>query len=289
MKLKYSLIVLLFFSSGLIIGQSSLNEYKYIIVPYKYDFLKQEDQYQLNSLTKFLFQKEGFDTLFDKDNRPEDLSNNPCLALTSKVKNISSLLSTKLFIELVNCKNEIVFTTIEGKTRTKELKKAHHEALRKAFNSIKLLNYSYEPVKELDVVATQDEEKVITVPFQLLEDKKKMKETDNVKKIIEVKEEDKVKNSVVESEGKELMKEVEENEIIEIETPTNLLYAQDTANGFQLVDSTPKVVFILLRSSREGVFILKNKKGILFKNGEQWIAEFYEGNNLVRKELQIKF
>ena len=289
MKLKYSLIVLLFFSSGLIIGQSSLNDYKYIIVPYKYDFLKQEDQYQLNSLTKFLFQKEGFDTLFDKDNRPEDLSNNPCLALTSKVKNISSLLSTKLFIELVNCKNEIVFTTIEGKTRTKELKKAHHEALRKAFNSIKLLNYSYEPVKELDVVATQDEEKVITVPFQLLEDKKKMKESDNVKKIIEVKEEDKVKNSVVESEGKELMKEVEENEIIEIETPTNLLYAQDTANGFQLVDSTPKVVFILLRSSREGVFILKNKKGILFKNGEQWIAEFYEGNNLVRKELQIKF
>lgn len=289
MKFKYSLIVILFFSSGLIIGQSSLNEYKYIIVPNKYDFLKQEDQYQLNSLTKFLFQKEGFETLFDKDVRPDDLSNNPCLALTSIVKDNSSFLSTKLIIELMNCKNEIVITTIEGRTRTKDYKKAHHEALRKAFNSITLLNYSYEPVKQLDVVETQDEEKIITVPFQLVEDKKKMKESDNVNKSIEVKGEDKVMNNVVESEEKDLKKEVDENEIIEVEAPTNLLYAQETPHGFQLVDSTPKVVFILLRSSREGVYILKNKKGILFKNDEQWIVEFYDGNNIVRKELQIKF
>jgi len=288
MKFKYSFIVILFFSSGLIISQSSLNEYKYIIVPNKYDFLKQEDQYQLNSLTKFLFQKEGFETLFDKDVRPEDLSNNPCLALTSIVKDNSSFLSTKLIIELVNCKNEIVITTIEGRTRTKDYKKAHHEALRKAFNSITLLNYRYEPVKQLDVVETQDEEKIITVPFQLVDDKKKMKEPDEVKKIIEVKE-DKVINSVIEPEEKDIKKEVDENEIIELEAPINLLYAQETPNGFQLVDSTPKVVFVLLRSSREGVYILKNKKGILFKNDEQWIVEFYDGNNIVSKELQIKF
>ena len=60
MKLKYILITVLVLSSGIIIGQRSLNEYKYVTVPNKFDFLKSDDQYQLNSLTKFLLEKKVF-------------------------------------------------------------------------------------------------------------------------------------------------------------------------------------------------------------------------------------
>lgn len=34
-------------------AQESLNGYKYVVVPEKFDFLKSEDLYQINSLTKF--------------------------------------------------------------------------------------------------------------------------------------------------------------------------------------------------------------------------------------------
>jgi len=40
-------------------AQNELNPYKYIIVPKKFDFLKKENQYRVNSYTKFLFDKEG--------------------------------------------------------------------------------------------------------------------------------------------------------------------------------------------------------------------------------------
>ena len=38
----------------------SINDYQYVIVPIKYDFLKENDKYRLNTLTKLLFQKYGF-------------------------------------------------------------------------------------------------------------------------------------------------------------------------------------------------------------------------------------
>lgn len=47
-------------------AQESLNGYKYVVVPEKFDFLKSEDLYQINSLTKFLLNKEGL-LLFSKE------------------------------------------------------------------------------------------------------------------------------------------------------------------------------------------------------------------------------
>ena len=57
MKFKLILITWIVFGTSLLFGQQSINAYKYIIVPKNYDFLRLEDQYQLNSLTKFLFTK----------------------------------------------------------------------------------------------------------------------------------------------------------------------------------------------------------------------------------------
>ena len=48
-----------------VFSQVNLNDYKYVIVPKKYDFLKEADQYQINSLSKFLFNKYGFQTLME--------------------------------------------------------------------------------------------------------------------------------------------------------------------------------------------------------------------------------
>lgn len=288
MKLKYILIIVFVLSSGIIIGQRSLNEYKYVTVPNKFDFLKYDDQYQLNSLTKFLFTKEGFQTLYGGDVRPEELVKNSCLGLTTKVNNTSGLLNTKLVIELVNCRNETVFTSAEGRSKEKDYKKGYHEALRKAFESITDLNYSYEPVKELVVQETQVEKEKETIPEEVKQEVA-LKESNEVAKTIEIKQDDKVIDNIEKQQVEDVKNEVEAKELPELEASTNLLYAQANPYGFQLVDSTPKVVYILLKTSRADIYILKNKNGILFKKDNEWIVEYYEVNELVKQVLEIKF
>jgi len=74
-------------------------------------------------LTKFLFEKEGFKTIYDNLEKPADLSNNPCLGLTADVFNDSGMFTTKLTIELTNCKNQKVLVSKEGKSKEKDYKK----------------------------------------------------------------------------------------------------------------------------------------------------------------------
>ena len=130
-------------------AQKNINNYKYIIVPEKFDFFKTPDKYQTSSLTKFLFEKKGFKVLLKNESLPEDVFKNRCLALDVIVTNNSTMFVTKNTIELRNCKNDLVFKSLEGTSKQKEFKKSYHEAIRKAFVSVKSLNYNYQPIQEL--------------------------------------------------------------------------------------------------------------------------------------------
>ena len=121
-----------------------LNSYKYVIVPSGFDFLKETNQYQLNELTKFLFDKYGFEVYSENEELPKELDQNRCKALFADVKNNSGLFSTKLAVVLKDCKNNEVFISDEGSSREKDYKTAYHEALRNAFESLTTLNYKYE-------------------------------------------------------------------------------------------------------------------------------------------------
>ncbi|HEY5687817.1 MAG TPA: hypothetical protein VIS27_05865, partial [Yeosuana sp.] len=96
MKIKIFtvLMALAFISSAF--SQTNLNNYKYVIVPNKYEFLKTINQYKLNDLTKFLFEKYGFSTLMEGDNYPDDLIADTCLALKSNLIEDSKLFKTQL-------------------------------------------------------------------------------------------------------------------------------------------------------------------------------------------------
>lgn len=132
-----------------LVAQKSLNSYKYILVPKQYEFQKTEDAYQVNSLTKFLFNKAGFNVLFNDEPYPEDLVDNVCLGLKAIVKNNPSLLATKMKIDLVDCYNNVVYSTTEGKSKIKEYKKAYHDAIRKTFADIEALDYKYESTTKI--------------------------------------------------------------------------------------------------------------------------------------------
>jgi len=145
MKTKYIFIVIVLYFVTNTFSQPNLNDYKYIIVPNSFDFLKSKDQYQLNSLTKFLFNKYGFTAIMEDEVFLQDLVDNGCLALRSDVEKLNGLFKTKLVVVLRNCKNEIVFTSEVGASREKDFKRAYNLSLRNAFKSFKKVNYSYSP------------------------------------------------------------------------------------------------------------------------------------------------
>lgn len=124
-----------------------LNAYKYVVVPAEFEILKEPNQYQLNDLTKFLFEKYGFETYMEGEEGelPEEVGNSRCEALFANVLDNSGLFNTKLTVVLKDCNNRQVFVSEEGFSKEKEYKTAFHAALRDAFKSIEALNYSYMP------------------------------------------------------------------------------------------------------------------------------------------------
>ena len=57
----YSIIIIFLFHLSVFTQNSlNINDYKYVSVPDRFDFLKTSDQYQLNSLTEFLLKKNGY-------------------------------------------------------------------------------------------------------------------------------------------------------------------------------------------------------------------------------------
>ncbi len=233
-----------------IFAQKNINNYKYVIVPKKFDFVKKDDQYQTSSLTKFLFNKDGFTVFLSDQKLPIDLSKNRCLALTSEVEDESSMFSTKITIKLKDCYNNVVFSSKEGTSKLKDYKKSYHEAIRDAFKSIKALNYNYVPLKEKPEELTE-QSSVIVKP-----------------KVITA-------------------KTIKENTVNKTKEIT--LYAQSTANGYQLVNTTPEVVFQVLKTNVKDVFILKNKNGILYKDDNTWFAEYYKEGIKVIEKYEVKF
>ena len=127
-----------------------------VIVPNRYTFQKEDNQYQLNALTKFLLEKQGFKAYMESE-APAELLQNPCDALKADVKNQSNMMTSKVQFILTDCANKTVFTSEIGKSREKEFKKSYQEALRNAFEGNALATFKSEykaPVTTQTAMAT---------------------------------------------------------------------------------------------------------------------------------------
>lgn len=126
---------------------TNLSDYSYVIIPEQFDFLKGKDQYQMNSMSKFYFEKSGFNAYL-ADSAPNA---NRCDGLYANVEELKTVFGTKLQIVLKDCKDNEIYRSQEGKSKYKEYDKTFQDALRKAFNSIEALN-----VNQKDVVVLND-------------------------------------------------------------------------------------------------------------------------------------
>ena len=118
--MKNKLSSLLFFLALFAYSQSTkINNYQYIIVADKFDYLKTSDQYQTSSLTKFLLMKKGFKVFLSTENLPSELLQNRCLALTATVTDDSGIFTVKNKIELKDCFGTLLYSSKFGKSKEK--------------------------------------------------------------------------------------------------------------------------------------------------------------------------
>ena len=76
-----------------------------------------------------------------------------------------------------------------------------------------------------------------------------------------------------------------------IKSITDVLYAQEIQNGFQLVDSTPKIQLKIYKSAMPNVYLAKadDKDGLVYTSDGKWFFEYYNDGAIVVEELDIKF
>ena len=116
-------------------AQKVPSDFEYVVVPDQFSFLFEKDQFQLCSLTKFLFNKHGFNAYFATELPNVDR----CSGLYADVIRDNGFVWTKLYVELRDCKGNLIFRSIEGRSKLKEYGKAYNEALRVCFESIAAL------------------------------------------------------------------------------------------------------------------------------------------------------
>lgn len=232
MKKSFLLFTLLF---SVCLFSQNVSDYKYIVVPVKYGFLKEANKYNLNALTKSVLEKQGYEVYYDNDILPQELAENRCKALYAEMLENNNLLVTKIKLELKDCKNQVVYVSDQGVSREKELAKAYVQAFRQVGKSIETLRSN--PKKQV------------------------------VESTVEIKAE------------------------IASEASSSQLFAQPITNGFQLVDSTPKVVMKLFKTSTNNFFIGQkdSQQGVVFNKNNQWYFEYYQNDKLVSEKMEIKF
>jgi len=197
------------------------------------------------------------------------------------------MLNTKASLVLKDCSEQVVLTTLTGKSKVKEFEGAYKEAITKAFGTIRAMNYEYVP-KE------QSSEPVI-VSFK--NDVKNVENKNEPKSKVDVAV---VEQVTTPEEQVYKSKEPVDSNIKKAEAPTmamiisdkndsGILYAQEIPNGYQLVDSTPKIRFKLFKTSIPDVYTVGEDNGVVFKKDGKWFIEYYIGNTLKTQELNIKF
>lgn len=144
---KY-LLFLIILSSLNTFAQEELNNFKFVVVPSKFDFQKSENEYGINNLLKFKFQQLGFETYLDNEEIPKGLLKNTCLYFTPKLITKSNMFKTVARLDILDCSNNLLFTTKEGSSKSKNFKASYNEAIRNALKSFNNYKLEYSPKED---------------------------------------------------------------------------------------------------------------------------------------------
>jgi hypothetical protein len=170
---------------------------------------------------------------------------------------------TNLTLLLKDCQGNVIFKSKEGKSREKEFPVAYDGALKDAFLSLNDVPYKY------DSTAMAQAQQPVAAPATPA-------------------------STTPASTTSTPATQTPASPAPAVAAPgeiTGTLYAQATPSGYQVVDTTPKKVLTLFKTSMDDLFMADagGANGVVFKKNGEWFFEYYKENKLVSQKLEIKF
>ena len=276
--MKTRILFLMLFIANYSFSQS-VNDYKGVIIPMKYDFLKTENQYRLQTISKMNLQKAGFQAFYATEAIPAEITDR-CSLLYIDVKKDSGFLISKLYIVLKDCYGVIVFQSAIGKSREKDYETAYADALNDAFISVYALQYKYNGNTNFSPKTGVTAQTMSAAAVPVSATPAAVVPAVSVPVVAAVA----AVPVVVEPASKNESKTAES-------TNSNMLYAQTTPYGYQLIDSEPKVIIKIYKTSSPICFIANknNIQGVLISKDNQWFFEYINNSKLVSEKVEVKF
>ncbi len=276
--------------------QAQFNAYKYVVVPTHFEGYNQPNKYQTSTLIKYFLTENGYPAVYDNQ-QPTELRVQPCLGVFTRLHDTSGMFMTRVTIEFVDCEGKQVFETMEGSSRLKDYVQAYKEAIGNAFLSFSGRSYSYHPLATTPAVsAVQPPAPAVKAEAAAAAAAVPVDEPELVTEAAPVAEAEPIAAEAA-SQAAEAAPSVAPAAagvaaaVESVEEPETW-YAQPIANGYQLVDRTPKIRMKLVNTSRKDTYIAlvdEQAKGTVYLSDGIWVHEFFEGGTLFRQPLQIKF
>ncbi|AIJ38758.1 hypothetical protein [Flavobacterium psychrophilum] len=255
MKKYFSILVFALISS-VTYSQSSLNDYEMAIIPSKFEFQKEDNQYRISSTIKAFLKQKGFEAYVSTDVLPEGFLDYNCNKIFVNVLEENTLFSTRIKIEFKNCKQLVLFTTDLGESREKELGKGYNQALLLALNSFDKARYKFSGKTYYDEEAQE-----------------------------------KIKSRDVHSISSEVTKITKSEKGVTYEKVTKQDALVTSEVFVKVVNQANQQELLLYKTSREGIYLCNQngKNGVVFAKDEVWFFEYLENGKLISEKLDVNF
>lgn len=120
----FSIFVLFLFSI-----HSFAQQNKVIIISNKYEFQKEKNTYNINTMLKAILVSNNYQVFFEDEVLPVEIAQNRCKALAGVLVDNSNMFLTKMKFQIKDCQNNLLFETAEVKTREKDIQNAYIETI----------------------------------------------------------------------------------------------------------------------------------------------------------------
>lgn len=114
----------------------SISDFKFVLIPDELtDF--EENQYRMKThLQRFLESKKYVVLNSNPTEWPEEVRQNPCLAVTADIRKVRKVLKNKVAVEFKDCTKKQILV-LEGESNIKELNTGYPDALKKSFQLLR--------------------------------------------------------------------------------------------------------------------------------------------------------
>lgn len=243
------------FSSLVAVSQSSLNDYNMAIIPARFDFQKEDNQYRINSTIKAFLQQKGFEVYLSSDDIPEGFMDYNCNKVFINAVEENTVFSTKLKVEFKDCKGKTLFATDLAESREKVVSKAYNETLLASLKTFNKANYKYSGKTYFDEEA---------------QEKLKARDVENV--------------------SQEVVKVIKSENEVTYEKVGKPIIQENNQSSIKVVNKINQKELVLYKTSNPNVFlsIYSGRNGIVVSKENNWFFEYIDGDKTASEKLDIK-